>query len=98
MIEILAGAFVNSNFGYEASSFFSKEGESPRVGQLIISINPNTYNPDFLERIEQLVKQVLSQPNTRLPGQNRMLNRQIAFKEGLEYRKELIDRLRNMTP
>ncbi len=96
MIEILAGAFVSSNFGYEASSFFTRAGESPRVGQLIISIDPHAYNPDFFERIEQLVGQILSQPNTRLPGQNRMLNRRIAFKEGLEYRKELIDRLREM--
>ncbi len=97
MIEILAGAFLKSNFGYEASSFFSDEGESPRTGQLIISIDPYNYNPDFLERTEQLVGQILNQPNTRLPGQKRILNRKIALKEGLRYRKDFIDRLREMT-
>ncbi len=96
MVEILAGAFTSSNFSYEASSFFSSEGSPPKVGQLIVSIRPNSFNPNFLDRIEYLVQEILNQRDTRLPGQNRNVNRQRALKNGVQYPKALIAQLQKM--
>ena len=40
MVEILAAALSASQFGYEASSFFTGEGHPPHVGQLLLAIDP----------------------------------------------------------
>jgi (2R)-3-sulfolactate dehydrogenase (NADP+) len=36
MVELLAAALTGSNFGYEASSFFDADGDSPGIGHTII--------------------------------------------------------------
>ena len=95
MVEILAGAFVKSQFGFQASSFFDQEGGPPRVGQLLICINPFEFNPDFLEHIEVLINELLSEKGSafRIPGARRLEKRQLAIKTGIHYPKLLIDRL-----
>ncbi len=96
MLEILAGAFVNSQFGFQASSFFDQEGGPPRVGQLLMAINPFEFNLYFSNQIETLVEVILSEDNTRLPGSNRFLNRNIAFESGLEYPEPLVRELNRL--
>ena len=95
MVEILAGAFVKSHFGFQASSFFDQEGGPPCVGQLLICINPFEFNPDFLEHVEVLINELLSEKGSsfRIPGARRLEKRQLAIKTGIYYPKLLIDRL-----
>ena len=72
-----------------------RRGGPPRVGQLLICINPFAFNPDFLEHIEMLINELLSEKGSafRIPGARRFEKRQLAIKTGIYYPKFLIDRL-----
>lgn len=84
MVEILAAGLTASNFGFEASSFFEAEGDSPGVGQLLLAFAPNPLSGNqFYERIETLFEAILSQDNTRLPGERKIKLRENAAQEGL---------------
>jgi (2R)-3-sulfolactate dehydrogenase (NADP+) len=84
MVEILAAALGGAHFGFEASSFFSAEGDPPGVGQLLIAIDPAAFCGDaFAERLETLIGSILEQPGTRLPGARRIDLRAVAQRDGL---------------
>src|SRR3546814_5554284 len=56
VVEILSAALTASNFGYEASSFFTGEGPPPRVGQFLIAIDPGPFSRGgFLDRLEDQI-------------------------------------------
>ena len=94
MVEILAGAFVSSQFGFQASSFFDQEGGPPRVGQLLICMNPLEFNPAFFKQIETLVLKILEEQPARLPGSKRFANRKAAEHFGLDYSEALINSIK----
>jgi (2R)-3-sulfolactate dehydrogenase (NADP+) len=84
MVEVLAAALTAAHFGFEASSFFTAEGEPPNVGQLLLSLAPNPLSNDqFYSRLEDLLEAILTQSNTRLPGDRRLKLRQQAHKDGV---------------
>lgn len=70
MVEILAAAVSGSQFGFEASSFFTGEGDPPHVGQLLVAIDPGPLSANgFGGRLEDLLCAITAQPGTRLPGE-----------------------------
>jgi len=76
MVEILAAALTASHLGFEASSFFTADGPPPRVGQLLLAIDPGALSGGaFAERLETLLAAMLAQPGVRLPGTRRLANR-----------------------
>jgi (2R)-3-sulfolactate dehydrogenase (NADP+) len=83
MVEILSAALTGSNLAFEASSFFSAEGEPPRIGQSFILIDPAAFSKNFAERVETLFSHILSQDGTRLPGERRLQLRAQAQAEGV---------------
>ena len=84
MVEVLSAALTAAHFGFEASSFFTAEGEPPTVGQLLLAFDPNPLsNHQFFSRIEDLIEAIRIQPNTRLPGERRLKLRQQAQKDGV---------------
>lgn len=84
MVEILAAALSGANFGFEASSFFSADGEPPATGQTLLAINPDFFSGDsFSERLEVLLGAITDQPDVRLPGTTRLTNRQQA-RDGIQ--------------
>ena len=99
MIEILSAALTDSNFGFEASSFFDSEGDSPGVGQLIIAIDPSFFSGDvFSERVETIVSAILDQPSTRLPGNKRLEKRKWHEKtKKIALPQELYDEIAKLT-
>ena len=99
MIEILSAALTDSNFGFEASSFFDSEGDSPGVGQLLIAIDPNFFSGDvFSERVETIVSAILDQPSTRLPGNKRLEKRKWHEKtKKIALPQELYDEIAKLT-
>ena len=97
MVEILAGAFVSSQFGFQASSFFDKEGGPPHVGQLLLCMNPLQFNEAFYSQIELLVDVILSEQGARLPGSKRVESRQLASNSGLTYPQALISQIKALT-
>jgi (2R)-3-sulfolactate dehydrogenase (NADP+) len=99
MIEILSAALTGSNFGFEASSFFDSEGDSPGVGQLIIAIDPSFFSGDvFSERVETIINAILEQPSTRLPGNKRLEKRKWREKtKTIAIPQELYDEIVKLT-
>jgi (2R)-3-sulfolactate dehydrogenase (NADP+) len=94
MVEILAAGLTAAHFGFEASSFFSAEGDSPGVGQLLITLSPGPLSGGaFAGRLETLLTTVIEQENTRLPGDRRLGLRQEALKNGILLKDQLYDQL-----
>ncbi len=95
LVEILAGALTGANLAFEASSFFTGEGDAPAVGQLLITFAPGLVSAGRFEaRLESLVQAILSQPGTRLPGARRHALRAGAAADGVRVGDELVAELR----
>ena len=83
-----------ARFGFEASSFFTAEGKSPGVGQLLIAMAPGPLSGGaFDDRLETLLKAVLEQEGTRLPGDRRLALRREARAKGAVISDQLYDHL-----
>ena len=99
MVEILAAALSASCFGFEASSFFAAEGPAPRVGSLLIGIDPGPFSSgQFGPRLETLIGEILAQPGTRIPGARRLEARMKAEREGVSLPAELHQQLLDLRP
>ncbi len=98
MVEILAAALSGARFGFEASSFFTAEGEPPGVGQFLVAIDPVAFSGDvFAERLETLIGAILDQQGTRLPGARRLALRAAAARDGLVIPSPLYDELKALS-
>jgi (2R)-3-sulfolactate dehydrogenase (NADP+) len=94
MVEVLAAALTGSNFGFEASSFFSAEGDPPGVGQFVLAIDPSVFSGGtFSGRLEYLIQTMLDQPGVRLPGERRLDHREQSARQGLSIPRTLYDEL-----
>ncbi|HEX2539977.1 MAG TPA: Ldh family oxidoreductase [Caldimonas sp.] len=85
IVELLVSALVGASFGFEASSFFVDEGNRPRIGQAFIVIDPQALvgRDAFLDRIEVLIAEMLSDDGVRLPGARRESLRRAAEANGI---------------
>ncbi len=94
MVEILSAGLGASHFGFEASSFFTADGPSPDIGQMMITIAPGPFSENrFYERIETLIGAILDQPGTRLPGSGKEDLWNKARKEGIQVSDIMYDQL-----
>lgn len=94
MVEILAATMTGASYGYEASSFFDAEGKPPRVGQMIIAIDPGATvdvftGNGFAGRIETLISQIKIQQGTHIPGTGRETKRREARFKGVQVPAQL---------
>ncbi|MCB2102560.1 MAG: Ldh family oxidoreductase [Rhodobacterales bacterium] len=95
MVEILAVALTGANFGWEASSFFTGEGDPPGVGQLLLAIHPGPLSGGaFAGRLADLIGQVEAQDGARLPGTRRLEARAAAAQAGLSVPEALHEKLK----
>lgn len=85
VVELLVTALIGAQFGFEASSFFVDEGNRPRIGQLFIAIDPGALagSATYLDRVDVLVAEMLSDDGVRLPGARREALWRQAQREGL---------------
>ena len=98
MVEILAAALTGARFGFEASSFFTAEGEPPAVGQFLIAIDPRIFSGDAVPgRLEALVGAILQQNGTRLPGTRRLALRKASARDGVSIPASLHDQLKSLS-
>lgn len=93
MVEVLAGAFVKSQFGFEASSFLDGKGSPPKTGQFLICMNAAEFNSEFLLSVERLIREIKFEQGARLPGERRFSIRRKSIKNGIRYPQNLIDSL-----
>lgn len=84
IVEILAAALTGGNFGFQASSFFTAEGDPPSIGHLVIGFDPDALSGGtFSYRLEELVSAITEQPRTRLPGARKREKREAARENGI---------------
>jgi (2R)-3-sulfolactate dehydrogenase (NADP+) len=95
MVELLCVALTGAAFGFEADSFFTAEGNQPRLGQALIAIDPGGLAGQalFLDRVEALVTAMLADPGVRLPGARRGALAARAAVEGVALSEELTTEL-----
>lgn len=98
IVELLAAALTGANFGYEAGSFLTEEGERSRIGHLFWAIDPGALAGDdaYLARVEALIEMMLQDDDVRLPGHRRERLAEAADSEGVEIPDALIAQLRAM--
>jgi (2R)-3-sulfolactate dehydrogenase (NADP+) len=91
MFELICAALTGSAIGPEVDSFFSEEGNRPRIGQAFIAIDPAGLagTERFYERIESVVSAMLADPEVRLPGARRF-SAEAAAAGGIEVPDELL--------
>lgn len=95
VVELLCCALTGAAFGFEADSFFTEEGNRPRIGQAFMVIDPAALagTDVFNERIETLVAAMLADADVRLPGQRRVALARTAAAEGIEVAPALLQQL-----
>ena len=97
MFELICASLTGSAIGPEADSFFSEEGNKPRIGQVFIAIDPGALagTTKYLERVETVVRTMLADPEVRLPGGRRFAAEKRA-KAGIEVPDELLAQIEKL--
>ena len=93
--ELMCAALTGSAIGPEADSFFSEQGNKPRIGQSFLAIDPGALagNEKYLERVETLVTTMLADDGVRLPGSKRFAFERELRVAGIEVADELLAKI-----
>jgi (2R)-3-sulfolactate dehydrogenase (NADP+) len=84
IVELLVVGLSGSRFSYEADSFFDPNGNRPRIGQLILTIDPGLAGASiFASRMRDFLQVLSADAGTRLPGQRRFQQRATGFSNGV---------------
>jgi len=91
MFELICAALTGSAIGPEADSFFSEEGNKPRIGQAFLAIDPSALAgmDRYFERVEAVVTRMLADPDVRLPGARRFASEKKSM-DGIDVPDELL--------
>lgn len=86
IVELMVTALTGSQFGAEADSFFVKEGNQPRLGQVFIAIDPGALagSATYFARVEALMGAMLVDDGVRVPGYRRFDLADQAAIQGIE--------------
>jgi (2R)-3-sulfolactate dehydrogenase (NADP+) len=97
MFELICASLTGAAIGPEADSFFSEEGNRPRIGQAFIAIDPAQLSGSekFSERVETVVATMLADPQVRLPGARRFAS-EASSKKGIEVPDELLSQIEKL--
>ena len=91
MFELICAALTGAAIGSEADSFFSEQGNKPRIGQAFIAIDPGALagTERFNERVEAVISAMQADPEVRLPGARRFASEKSSA-SGIEVPDELL--------
>ena len=97
MFELICAALTGAAIGPEADSFFSDEGNKPRIGQAFIAIDPGALAglEKFSERVETVVRHMQADSEVRLPGARRF-SAEKAAQKGIEIPDELLAQIEKL--
>jgi (2R)-3-sulfolactate dehydrogenase (NADP+) len=95
VVELLCCALTGAAFGFEADSFFTDEGNRPRLGQALLAVDPGALAgaAAFAGRIEAFVAAMAAEEGVRLPGARRDGLAARAAEQGIELPEALHRRL-----
>ena len=96
--ELVCAALTGSAIGPEADSFFSDQGNKPRIGHAFLAIDPGALagHERYFERVEAVVKAMLADEGVRLPGARRFATEKKARAEGIEIADDLLARIEKL--
>lgn len=86
MVEILCAALVGGRFSHEVDWGTHPGAQTPRTGQTLILIDPSCGSAGlapFAERVEHLSGFILSDKDSRLPGEKRLASRALAAERSI---------------
>ena len=97
MFELICAALTGSAIGAEADSFFSEEGNQPKIGQAFLAIDPSALAgmDRYFERVEAVVTRMLADPEVRLPGARRFASEKESM-DGIEVPDELLAQIEKL--
>jgi (2R)-3-sulfolactate dehydrogenase (NADP+) len=97
MFELVCASLTGAAIGPEADSFFSEEGNRPRIGQAFMAIDAAQLSGSekFSERVETIVSTMLADPEVRLPGARRFAA-EAAAKKGMEIPDDLLAQIEKL--
>lgn len=95
VVELLCCALTGAAFGFEADSFFEDAGNRPRLGQVLLVVDPGALagSNAFASRIETFIAAMTAEDGVRLPGSRRDALAARAAAEGIEIPDALHQRL-----
>lgn len=98
MFELICAALTGAAIGPEADSFFSEEGNKPRIGQAFLAIDPAALagTEKYGERVETIVTTMLADPEVRLPGTRRFAAEKAARAGGIEIPDDLLAQIEKL--
>jgi (2R)-3-sulfolactate dehydrogenase (NADP+) len=93
--ELVCAALTGAAIGPEADSFFSEQGNKPRIGQVFLAIDPGALagKDKYFERVETVVRTMLADEGVRLPGAKRFASEKRLRAEGIEVADELLAKI-----
>ena len=96
IIELLAVGLSGSQFSYEADTFFAMKGNKPRLGQLLITIDPGLSGQGiYNKRIAAFLAMLASDDGIRLPGQRRFAVRAQAMRTGVTVNDAVVQEIKS---
>jgi (2R)-3-sulfolactate dehydrogenase (NADP+) len=96
--ELVCAALTGAAIGPEADSFFSEQGNKPRIGQAFLAIDPGALAgmDKYFERVETVVRTMLADEGVRLPGAKRFACERKLRAEGIEVADELVAKIERL--
>jgi len=96
--ELICAALTGAAIGTEADSFFSDEGNKPKIGHAFLAIDPGALagHERYFERVETVVTTMLADEGVRLPGSRRFASEKKARAEGIEIADELLKKIEQL--
>ena len=96
--ELVCAALTGAAIGPEADSFFSEQGNKPRIGQAFLAIDPGALAgmDRYFERIETVVRTMLADEGVRLPGAKRFASEKRLRGEGIEIADDLLAKIEKL--
>jgi (2R)-3-sulfolactate dehydrogenase (NADP+) len=96
--ELICAALTGAAIGPEADSFFSEQGNKPRIGQAFLAIDPSALagRDKYLERVETVVRLMLADEGVRLPGAKRFGSEKKLRAEGIEIPDDLLAKIEKL--
>jgi (2R)-3-sulfolactate dehydrogenase (NADP+) len=95
VVELVCCALTGAHLGFEADSFFTDDGNRPRIGQAFVVVDPGALAgaDGYAARVEALVAAMLEDAGVRLPGERRRQLADAAATGGIEIPAALLTEL-----
>lgn len=96
--ELVCAALTGAAIGAEADSFFSDEGNKPKIGHAFLAIDPGALagNERYFERIETVITTMLADEGVRLPGSRRFAAEKKLRTEGIDIADDLLAKIEKL--